>query len=120
MKMRYFGYDTANNPVKNRLFARFGCIILPTQSLGVIVATCGEGKLAEAEMVDAEACRYRAQRIAVLANDISEPRLQALLYEMAAVWLKLAMELETIRFELDDEALGRTPPEPSAFACCHP
>ncbi len=60
-------------------------------------------------MADPKSCRERAIRCAELANTVGDDRLQTALFDMAANWLKVAMELERLHALLDDEALGLRP-----------
>jgi hypothetical protein len=56
-------------------------------------------------MANALDCRVHALRCSEAARRASEPRVKALLAEMATLWISLARELERTGTEVDDGAL---------------
>ena len=56
-------------------------------------------------MANALDCRVLALRCSEAASRASEPRVKALLAEMAALWINLACELERTHAALDDRIL---------------
>jgi hypothetical protein len=57
-------------------------------------------------MANALDCRVRALRYSVAARRTSEPPVRHLLADMAALWIKLASELERTHTTVDDNVLG--------------
>ena len=59
-----------------------------------------------APMADALDCRMRALHCSEAARRAAEPGVKDLLAEMAALWIKLAKELERTRTLVDDQVFG--------------
>jgi hypothetical protein len=57
-------------------------------------------------MADALDCRIRALHCSEAARAASEPHVRDLLAEMAALWIKLARELERTHTVVDDKVFG--------------
>jgi hypothetical protein len=57
-------------------------------------------------MADALDCRMRALHCSEASRRAPEPGVKDLLAEMAALWIKLATELERTRTSVDDQVFG--------------
>ena len=57
-------------------------------------------------MADALDCRMRASHCSEASRRAPEPGVKDLLAEMAALWIKLATELERTRTSVDDRVFG--------------
>ena len=57
-------------------------------------------------MADALDCRMRALNCSVAARGATDPRVKHILADMAALWIKLARELERTQTQIDDRVFG--------------
>jgi hypothetical protein len=57
-------------------------------------------------MADALNCRIRALHCSEAARGSTDPRVRDILSEMAALWIKLARELERTQTPVDDKVFG--------------
>jgi hypothetical protein len=57
-------------------------------------------------MADALDCRIRALRCSEAARGAADARVKDILADMAALWIKLARELERSHTQVDDKVFG--------------